>query len=125
MQWTARDIICFYFILLHFAFVFSTRKHRENVFIWCIYLTRLVLVQRPSDTDASIAVCVPQAASAVELRSPHDDEQVLEISLRVWTRRTAGRKQRKEASVVMALVPREQCPRRHLRIPRRAVAPRL
>ena len=27
-----------------FAFVFSSRKHRENVFIWCIYLTRLVLV---------------------------------------------------------------------------------
>ena len=30
--------------LLYFAFVLSSRKHRENVFIWCIYLTRLVLV---------------------------------------------------------------------------------
>ena len=29
--------ICIYFVHLYFAFVFSSRKHRENVFIWCIY----------------------------------------------------------------------------------------
>ena len=37
-------VVCIYFVHLYFAFVFSSRKHRENVFIWCIYLTRLVLV---------------------------------------------------------------------------------
>ena len=36
-------VVCIYFVHLYFAFVFSSRKHRENVFIWCIYLTRLVL----------------------------------------------------------------------------------
>ena len=43
MQWTV-VVVCIYFVHLYFAFVFSSRKHRENVFIWCIYLTRLVLV---------------------------------------------------------------------------------
>ena len=37
-------VVCIYFVHLYFAFVFSSRKHRENVCIWCIYLTRLVLV---------------------------------------------------------------------------------
>ena len=45
MQWTV-VVVCIYFVHLYFASValFSSRKHRENVFIWCIYLTRLVLV---------------------------------------------------------------------------------
>ena len=43
MQWTV-VVVCIYFVHLYFVFVFSSRKHRENVFIWCIYLTRLVLV---------------------------------------------------------------------------------
>ena len=43
MQWTV-VVACIYLVHLYFAFVFSSRKHQENVFIWCIYLTRLVLV---------------------------------------------------------------------------------
>ena len=36
MQWTV-VVVCIYFVHLYFAFVFSSRKHQENVFIWGIY----------------------------------------------------------------------------------------
>ena len=34
MQWTV-VVVCIYFVHLYFTFVFSSPKHRENVFIWC------------------------------------------------------------------------------------------